>query len=207
MKTRLRSALRCRLLAATMSMAILLPACMLLSTRMVAQSGITPGKSSRNDVAPPLQSQPLVLPHVASIHAKRGPKPALATPLARPDPVVQSALLAPSKMPATGANWEGINFAASGNSAPDTNGSVGPNHYIQIVNVQLQVWDKKGAPLLGPIPIASLWSGFGGACELYGSGDPVVLYDRLADRWLVSQIGGAPVLAQPFYECIAISAT
>ncbi|HET9167241.1 MAG TPA: hypothetical protein VFP11_14675, partial [Candidatus Angelobacter sp.] len=208
MKTHLRRVLRRRLLAAIMSTAFLLPACaLLLTTRMMARSGIAVGKSEKNDVSPPLRSQPRVLPRVASIHVKRGPQPTLPTPQARPDTVVQSALVAPSKMPATGANWEGINFAVSGTSTPDTNGAVGPNHYIQIVNVQLQVWDKKGAPLLGPIPIASLWSGFGGACELYGSGDPIVLYDRLADRWLVSQIGGAPLLGQAFHQCIAVSAT
>jgi hypothetical protein len=208
MKTHLRRVLRRRLLAAIMSTAFLLPACaLLLSTRMMARSGIAFGKSEKNDVSPPLRSQPRVVPRVASIHVKRGPLPTLPTPQARPDTVVQSALVAPSKMPATGANWEGINFAVSGTSTPDTNGAVGPNHYIQIVNVQLQVWDKKGAPLLGPIPIASLWFGFGGACELYGSGDPIVLYDRLADRWLVSQIGGAPLLGQPFHQCIAVSAT
>jgi Bacterial Ig domain len=207
MKTHLPRALP-RLLAAIISTAILLPGCaLLLSTQMAAQSGITAGKSAKNDVSPPLRSQPPIMPRVFSTHVKRGPRPTLPTPPASPDPVVQSTLLATPKMPATGANWEGINFAGSGNTPPDTNGAAGPNHYIQIVNMQLQVWDKKGASLLGPIPIASLWSGFGGACELYGSGDPVVLYDRLADRWFVSQIGGAPVLAQPFHECIAISAT
>jgi hypothetical protein len=208
MKMHLRSALPRRLLASAMSMAILLPACaLLLSTPMMAQSGIALSKSEKNDVSPPLQSQPHTSPRIASIHVKRGPLPTLPTPQARPDTVVQSALVAPSKMPATGANWEGINFAASGNTPPDINGAAGPNHYVQIVNVHLQVWDKKGASLLGPIPIASLWSGFGGSCELYGSGDPIVLYDRLADRWLVSQIGGAPLLGQSFYECIAVSAT
>ena len=208
MKPHLRGVLRCRLLTTTMSTAILLSACVWsLSTQMIAQSGIITGKSDKNDVSPMLQSQPRILPRALSMHAKRGPRPTLPTPLASPDPVVQSTLLATSKMPATSANWEGINFAESGNTPPDTNGAVGPNHYVQIVNMQLQVWDKKGVPLLGPIPVASLWFGFGGSCELYGSGDPVVLYDRLADRWLVSQIGGAPVVGQPFYECVAISAT
>ena len=30
-------------------------------------------------------------------------------------------------------------------------------------------------------------SGFGGACQTGGSGDPVVLYDQLADRWIITQ--------------------
>ncbi len=162
MKTHLRRVLRRRLLAAIMSTAFLLPACaLLLSTRMMARSGIAFGKSEKNDVSPPLRSQPRVLPRVASIQVKRGPRPTLPTPQARPDTVVQSALVAPSKMPATGANWEGINFAASGNTPPDINGAAGPNHYIQIANVHLQVWDKKGASLIGPdsycIALVRLW--------------------------------------------------
>src|SRR5438105_788112 len=37
-----------------------------------------------------------------------------------------------------------------------------------------------------------------------GSGDPVVLYDQLADRWVISQFAGVSV---PTDECIAVSTT
>ena len=56
----------------------------------------------------------------------------------------------------------------------------------------------------GPIAGNQIWSGLGGPCQLYNSGDPVVLYDPLADRWLISQFA-LPVNG-PYYECIAISA-
>jgi hypothetical protein len=79
---------------------------------------------------------------------------------------------------------------------PDTNGAVGASQYVQMVNVTIAVYSKRdGALQLGPAPIHSLWRGFGGLCENGGEsefysdgGDPIVLYDRLADRWMVSQL-------------------
>ena len=75
-----------------------------------------------------------------------------------------------------------------------------------MVNEGYQVFDKAtGNSILGPNGISSLWSGFGGACQTGGSGDPVVLYDQLADRWVITQFatatGGAPITD----ECVAVS--
>src|SRR5439155_15735887 len=61
-----------------------------------------------------------------------------------------------------------------------------------------------GASVWGPFGITTLWSGFGGVCETAGDGDPVVLYDQLANRWVISQFAGASV---PTDECVAVSAT
>lgn len=83
----------------------------------------------------------------------------------------------------------------------DPNLDVGPNHLIQMVNMVFAVGDKSGVMLVGPATINSIWSGFGGACEFNNDGDPIVLYDPLADRWLMSQM----VFSQK--ECIAISQT
>lgn len=95
---------------------------------------------------------------------------------------------------------------------PDTNGAVGDKQYVQMVNVTLAVYDKRtGALQLGPVAIHSLWSGFGGLCENGGTsiyykdgGDPVVLYDRLANRWLVSQLQYDETFTKTA-QCIAIS--
>jgi hypothetical protein len=75
-----------------------------------------------------------------------------------------------------------------------------------MVNEGYQVFDKAtGNSILGPNSISSLWSGFGGACQTGGSGDPVVLYDQLADRWVITQFatatGGTPITD----ECVAVS--
>jgi hypothetical protein len=50
-----------------------------------------------------------------------------------------------------------------------------------------------------------LWAGFGGVCEDTNNGDPIVLYDQIADRWMASQFAWQG--DGPFYECIAVSAT
>lgn len=105
---------------------------------------------------------------------------------------------------ALGASFEGI--PATGFLPPDVSGSVGPNHYILMVNVAFAIFDKQGNTLAGPAPINALWAGFGGPCTTQNNGDPIVRYDRLADRWLLSQFAlpGGP---QGFHECVAISRT
>lgn len=88
---------------------------------------------------------------------------------------------------------------------PDTVGDVGPNHFVQMVNVAFAVFDKNGTQLVGPTNINQLWQGQGNPCETQDDGDPIVLYDPLADRWLLSQF--AVRSGPPYYECIAISQT
>lgn len=104
-------------------------------------------------------------------------------------------------------NIRGINSRAN---PPDTVGDVGRNHYVQMVNAtDFQVWDKNGNSLLGPADFGALWPA-GHPC-IDNLGDPIVVYDHLADRWLLSQfystgwIGNDP--APPFGMCIAISQT
>ena len=84
-----------------------------------------------------------------------------------------------------------LNFAGQGNRngvlPPDTNGDVGPNHYVQWVNLSLAIYSKTGTLLYGPTDGNTLWAGFGGPCQTSNDGDPIVLYDALADRWMVSQ--------------------
>src|SRR5712692_10355461 len=85
---------------------------------------------------------------------------------------------------------------------PDTNGDVGPNHYVQWNNLVFEVFDKSGNPVLGPLPGNTLFAGFGGPCEANNDGDPVVVYDQLADRWVLSQFSIAEGI-----QCIAVSQT
>jgi len=89
---------------------------------------------------------------------------------------------------------------------PDTVADVGPNHVVQMVNTALAIWDKDGNQLVGPIAINQLWSGFGGLCESTNRGDPIVLYDSAADRWMLSQFAFTDGFTDN-RECIAISQT
>jgi hypothetical protein len=100
------------------------------------------------------------------------------------DPVVQYDVEGYA-MPAPIQNFEGISYISA--QVPDTNGDVGPNHYVQIVNVHFAIYDKSGTLLAGPTANNALWAGTGGLCETNNDGDPIVLYDHLADRWLLSQ--------------------
>lgn len=113
-----------------------------------------------------------------------------------------------------GLNFEGIDAPSSGpvNPLPDPNGAVGSTQYVQVVNTYYAVFDKSsGALLLGPRPLVSLWSGTGTPCATSGQGDPIVEYDKLAGRWVISHhaaIGSTPgASGYQGYECIAVSST
>lgn len=87
---------------------------------------------------------------------------------------------------------------------PDPNGDVGRNHYIAMVNLTFAIYDKQGTLLFGPADIGTLWQGFPVDDCTDPSGDPVVLYDHLADRWILTQFTTA---GPEFFNCVAISQT
>ena len=87
---------------------------------------------------------------------------------------------------------------------PDPNGDVGPNHYVQMVNTVWAVYSKTGTRLLGPLSLASIWAGFEVPdCE-DNSGDPIVLHDQFADRFILTQF---TTVGPTFYNCVAVSTT
>ncbi|MFY9552105.1 MAG: carboxypeptidase-like regulatory domain-containing protein, partial [Thermoanaerobaculia bacterium] len=87
----------------------------------------------------------------------------------------------------------------------DSNGAVGPNHYVEVVNTRVRVYDKSGNPLTPPFRQSSLFASIGGICATGDAGDPIVLYDKLADRWQVSQFAFTAINAPPYHQCIAES--
>jgi hypothetical protein len=105
-------------------------------------------------------------------------------------------------------DFDGI--ATTNRIPPDTVGDVGPNHYIQMVNSSFQIFDKAGNSLLGPVAINSLWTAAGltNTCSQRNDGDPIVLYDHLADRWVLTQFAVPNGFATaPTFECVAVSQT
>src|SRR5436190_1009144 len=87
---------------------------------------------------------------------------------------------------------------------PDTIGDVGPDHYVQMVNLTFTVFAKTGTRLLGPLPLGTLWAGFAIPDCTDLAGDPVVLHDQLANRWILTQFTDR---GPTFYNCVAVSAT
>jgi len=95
---------------------------------------------------------------------------------------------------------------------PDTTGDVGPNHYVQWVNLRYSIYTLTrdatnnitafnlvpGFPKQGNV----VWSGFGGRCQSDNDGDPIVQYDQLADRWILTQFA---VSGTPYTQCVAVS--
>ncbi len=100
-------------------------------------------------------------------------------------------------------NFPGL--GENGSIPPDPNIAVGPNQIVQAVNTDIAVFDKNGNIYAGyPKLLGSVWTALGGACATNNAGDPIVQYDRLADRWLIAQLGS---LSAPYSECIAVSQT
>ena len=109
-----------------------------------------------------------------------------------------------------------VNFNGSNNSnnsgwttPPDPTGDVGPNHYVETVNSVLQMFNKSGTSVYGPVATSTLWNGFTGNWSGHNDGDAIVLYDENADRWLISQFavdcGTFPSYTE--YQLVAISTT
>jgi hypothetical protein len=128
------------------------------------------------------------------------------------DGALQSALL-PATIPSTQQNFEGLsnqdNFNIFGFrvNPPDPVGEVGPNNYVEMVNLVFAVYDKAGNELLGPVDTGTLWSGFAVPDCTDPSGDPVVLYDQIANRWILSQFTTSGLVdpSKPFWNCVAVS--
>jgi hypothetical protein len=90
---------------------------------------------------------------------------------------------------------------------PDTDGEVGSTQYVQMVNSDFIVFSKAGAVLRGATPIDQLWAGTTSECASHNDGDPVVVYDQLANRWLLSEFVAQPTATEQYAECIAVSTT
>src|SRR6185369_6351403 len=109
-----------------------------------------------------------------------------------------SAVQAPANLSVAtvpGLNFEGLGAGLADGTGtgdpPDTNLSVGNNQVVETINFNFAVFDKSAGNLLyGPAPITTLWSGFGGPCENLGRGDPVVVFDKAAQRWIIAQMAG-----------------
>ncbi|HYU46545.1 MAG TPA: choice-of-anchor D domain-containing protein [Terriglobales bacterium] len=176
-----------------------------------AQSLMTVRRAVHQDLSLPLrdlikQAPPATLAKREAEPVRRIPLPQGLAPLAE-DPVLQRTVVAGT--PAVATSFEGLGQGQYGfivNSAPpDTNGAVGATQFVQWVNQSFAIFDKAtGVKIAGPTLGKTLWAGFGGGCATNNDGDPIVLYDKAAQRWVFSQFS---VSSTPFLQCIAVSTT
>jgi hypothetical protein len=89
----------------------------------------------------------------------------------------------------------GKNFTAStylvdtSSTPPDSDGAIGPNHYVQLINGNFSVWDKATGANLASVSDITFWNNAG---VTFNNGalasDPRIIYDRLSQRWFASQV-------------------
>jgi hypothetical protein len=85
---------------------------------------------------------------------------------------------------------------------PDDNGAAGPSYYMQTINTVYAIYNKTGTLVAGPTNMNLLFSGVTGAtCN---DGDPIVLYDEQADRWLAAEFS---ICGSNDYMLVAVSQT
>jgi|GEM_PF-6320906 len=89
---------------------------------------------------------------------------------------------------------------------PDPNGVIGAGHFVGMYNLVTEIFDRNGVSLTGPFPSNAFFNGFGGLCEETNDGDPIVLYDGINGRWIVSQFAVASG-SGPSSQCIAVSSS
>ncbi|HWD41258.1 MAG TPA: hypothetical protein VG944_20610 [Fimbriimonas sp.] len=137
-------------------------------------NSIAPGNQQAAQNAPPIVT-PAGSAEVEQTSPGTGPKPELV-----------------ASFDGLGAGFEGPQGTAVFRNPSDNTLAVGRDYIFQIVNSRMAIFTKKGRKfketgrvLYGPMPTNTLFKGFGGAGEKFNSGDAVVRYDQLADRWLV----------------------
>ena len=180
----------------------------------LAQSAVRVIQEEKHDVSAPLAELDRMTP--AQPH-RFSPRLLKILPTAPPDnapeyPVPDQALqqkVLPPVAANLGLNIDGLGQGEYGFllefSPPDTNGAVGATQYVQWVNGEFAVFDKAtGALLSGPTQGNALWHGFGGGCQNNNDGDPIVQYDKIANRWILTQFS---ISTLPYLECVAVSTT
>jgi hypothetical protein len=120
------------------------------------------------------------------------------------DAVLQStALAATTSNSAIGLNFDGM--GAGGGTPPDTNLSVGATQVVQIVNNEFTVFSKStGSIIYGPAANHTIFTTLGAPCGTFDGTDPTVLYDKMAGRWLISDVNGQLSVG---FLCVAVSQT
>ncbi|MCU0754087.1 MAG: hypothetical protein MUE46_03065 [Xanthomonadales bacterium] len=111
--------------------------------------------------------------------------------------------------PTPSVSFDGLRIGLGGGGVPpDTTGDVSPAHYFQWVNTSWALFDKtNGNRVSGPNPGNTFFAGFGGLCQTTNRGDPLVLWDDAAQRWVVSQFAFTSITQGPFLQCLAVSTT
>ena len=205
----------------------------------VRSAGLKPQDAAAGRGGPPPHESRLIkagsfkgdlrnLPYVKPVfkeRPEREPPDTIRVPYGSPDAPAEgaastessaAALALAAPAPAPIANFDGLDFATWGaGHPPDTNGDVGPDHYIQTVNTSIGIFNKGTGVRVAAFTFDTFMSqgNFGNLCDTDNFGDPVVLYDSFEDRWIITdfafQLDGSNNVINPpgAFQCFAASIT
>ena len=167
-----------------------------------------------------VRTLPQIPPHKFELPERDDPQ-RMPVPYPGTSPVPQkspsrgiSAFSLSAPAPSPSSSFDGLDFATWGAGHPgDTNGDVGPQHYIQAINTAVGIYRKSDGTNLSAFTFNALMSqgNFGNLCDTNNFGDPVVLYDTFEDRWVISdfafQLDGSNSVVNPpgEFQCFAVS--
>lgn len=167
-----------------------------------------------HDTSEPLRDAPQIAPgthlmQTVPLHHMPVPSISSVTPNSQSASALSPSAVTPLASISNLLTFEGISNRDN-LVPPDPNASVGATQVVETVNISYQVFSKTGASILGPSEISSIWAAsppFGGVCQNGPSfSDPIVLYDKIAGRWLIAQIASSNGFSTGT-ECIAVSTT
>jgi hypothetical protein len=124
------------------------------------------------------------------------------------DPVVQTEGFNRGSLAMSSPDIDFAGMTLSANGAgwpPDTNGDVGPTYFIQTVNTSIGIYNKTTGALVSATTFDSFFGG-SSPCTNDNNGDPIVLYDRYAQRWFILDFAWSGTSNGSFYS-IAVSQT
>jgi len=166
--------------------------------------------ATKHAVSPPLARIVPIRPHAMQLSSLDHELPRLRRQAAKPvrDSVHQATLATGSISTNQGINFLGLGTGFNGFveqiGTPDTNGAAGTTQYVQWVNYSFAVFNKAdGSLAYGPAAGNTLWQALGGPCYTHNNLDPIVQFDKLANRWVMMM----PQFVAPFYLCVAVSQT
>src|SRR5262245_27981543 len=106
----------------------------------------------------------------------------------------------------------GLNFTAStfltdtGAFPPDTDGAVGPAHFVELLNGRYSAYDKASGARVPTSSLAQFWRTAGvPPAPASGPFDPRVLYDHPSGRWFASSADTAEGGASDFLVAVSTS--
>ncbi|HYZ20288.1 MAG TPA: hypothetical protein VE615_12135 [Gaiellaceae bacterium] len=167
------------------------------------------------DISPPLRAMAAIAPDrgagVVTSRPERGTGPVGNHKYTRDGALRPGGALAPNAMPSPLFSFEGPNqednFRTQGRrvNPPDPVGDVGMHHYVAMDNLTFAIYSKTGAVLYGPAAIGSLWQNFPVTDCAGGNGDPIVVFDEISNRWILTQFTSQG--PDEFWNCVAVSTT